>query len=143
MAIIQLNETNFQEVIEKNDIVIIDFWAPWCGPCRAFAPIFEKTAAKHPGIAFAKVNTDEEQGLGAAFNIRSIPTLMIFREKTLLFSQPGMLPGNVLEELIGKVEALDMEEVRKAVEAAEAKEKEGQAQANDKASQPDAQSVAN
>ncbi len=122
MPIIQMNETNFQETIEKNDIVIIDWWAPWCAPCRAFAPVFEKAAAKHPNIAFAKVNTDDEQGLGAAFNIRSIPTLMIFREKTLLFAQPGMLPGNVLEELIGKVEALDMEEVRKAVEAAEAKE---------------------
>jgi thioredoxin len=129
MAIIQMNENNFQEIIENNDIVLIDFWAPWCAPCRAFAPVFEKAAAKHENIAFAKVNTDEEQGLGAAFNIHSIPTLMIFREKTLLFAQPGMLPANVLEELIGKVEALDMDEVRKAVAEAEKKEKESQAAA--------------
>jgi len=129
MAIIQMNENNFQEIIENNDIVLIDFWAPWCAPCRAFAPVFDKAAAKHENIAFAKVNTDEEQGLGAAFNIHSIPTLMIFREKTLLFAQPGMLPANVLEELIGKVEALDMDEVRKAVAEAEKKEKESQAAA--------------
>ncbi len=121
MATIKLGEKNFNETIENNGIVIIDFWAPWCGPCRAFGPVFEKAADKHPNIAFAKLNTEEERGLATAFNIRSIPTLMVFRDKTLVFAQPGMLPAQALEDLIRQVEALDMDDVRKKIAEEEAK----------------------
>lgn len=122
MATTTLTADNFQQVIENNDIVLIDYWAPWCGPCRAFGPIFEKASDKHPNLVFAKVNTEEQQELAAAFNIRSIPTLMIFREQILLFAQPGMLPAAALEALITKVEALDMDEIRKSIAAEQAKQ---------------------
>lgn len=115
MPTINLTEDTFNETIENNDIVLVDYWAPWCAPCRAFGPIFEKASEKHQEITFAKVNTEDQQGIAAAFNIRSIPTLMVFREKILVFAQPGMLPAPVLDELIDKVSALDMDEVRKAI----------------------------
>ena len=121
MSVQTLTIDNINEMIENNDIVIIDFWASWCGPCMAFKPTFEKAAEEHPEITFASCNTEEQQELAAMFQIRSIPTLMVFREQIMVFAQPGMLPPEVLEELIGKVEALDMDEVRAEVEKQQAK----------------------
>ena len=113
--VVEATKENFSELIENNDIVIVDFWAPWCGPCRSFAPIFEKAAEAHPEAAFVKVNTEQEQELAAHFQIRSIPTLMIFREQVLLFAQPGMLPESALDDLLAKVSALDMAQVRQEI----------------------------
>jgi thioredoxin 1 len=109
---IDITEATFKDTVEKDGIVLIDWWAPWCGPCRAFAPTYEKVASKHPDVTFGKVNTEDEQGLAAAFEIRSIPTLMILRDRVMLFSQAGMLPEAALEDLIAQVRALDMDEVR-------------------------------
>jgi thioredoxin 1 len=106
--------------------VQIEWWAPWCGPCRSFAPVYEKVAEANLDVTFAKINTEEEQELAAAFQIRSIPTLMIFRDKVLLFAQPGALPQNLLEELLGKVRALDMEQVRAEIAKQSPEEQAGQ-----------------
>jgi len=117
VATVQLTKENFSEIIDKNDFVFVDFWAEWCGPCKNFAPIYEAVSEKHPDIVFAKVNTEEEQELAMHFQIRSIPTLMIFREQIIIFSQPGMLPESALEELIQKARDLDMDKVREQIAA--------------------------
>ena len=117
MSSITLNKANFEDVIQKNPMLIIDFWAPWCGPCKNFGPVFEAISDKYPDIVFAKVNTEEEQELGRMFQIRSIPTLMIFRDQIIIFAQPGALPGSALEEIIGKAQALDMDKVRQDMAA--------------------------
>ena len=116
MAVLDLTQSNFYETIANNEIVIIDFWAPWCGPCLQFAPTFKETSEKVNGVAFAKINTEDEQALGAHFRIRSIPTLMIFREGISIFSQPGLISGKDLEDLLEKAKAIDMDEVRKELE---------------------------
>jgi thioredoxin 1 len=115
MATVELTAENFEEVVRGNDIVLVDFWAEWCGPCRAFAPVFEAAARQHEDIVFGKVDTEAQQALAGAFGIMSIPTLMIFREQVAVFAQPGALPAPVLEDLIGQVRALDMEAVHAAV----------------------------
>ena len=112
MGAVAIGMKDFQATIEKGGIVLIDWWAPWCGPCRSFAPSYEAVAEANPDVTFAKVNTDEEQELAGAFQIRSIPTLMVFRDKVLLFSQAGSLPQSALEDLLRKVRELDMEQVR-------------------------------
>ena len=113
MATVDLTKENFEQVVTSNATVIVDYWAPWCGPCRGFAPVFEKVSEMHPDVVFAKVNTDEEQEIAAHFQIRSIPTLMVFREQVIVFSQPGALPQGAFEQVVSKAKALDMEEVRK------------------------------
>lgn len=122
MATVSLTEENFESTVTTNDIVVIDFWAPWCGPCKSFGPIYEKVSELHPDIVFGKVDTDQEQELAGAFQIRSIPTLMIFREKVIIFSQPGMVPESTLIDVIKKAKSLDMEEVRKNIAEQAAKE---------------------
>ena len=115
MATIDLTNDNFEQTVNGNPIVIVDFWAPWCGPCRGFAPVFEKASEAHPDVVFAKVNSDEQQELAGAFNIRSIPTLMVFREKVILFQQAGALPGTALEQVITQAKSLDMAKVHQEI----------------------------
>jgi len=118
MAITEVSKENFDEMLKNNEILLIDFWAEWCGPCKNFGPVFEKVSEKHEDIAFAKCDTEKAPELAGAFGIRSIPTVAVFRDSVLLYLQPGALPENALEDLIGQVKGLDMEEVQKEIERA-------------------------
>ncbi|HVZ74272.1 MAG TPA: thioredoxin [Polyangia bacterium] len=133
MATVTLTAQNFQEHVEKPGILLIDWWATWCGPCKAFAPIYDKVSEAHPDVTFGKIDTDAEQELAMTFEIRSIPTLMIFRDQVLVFARPGMIPAAALEELVGKVKALDMDDVRRKVAADEAAHAAKEAEAEKKA----------
>ena len=125
MATIELTQQNFEKTINESSMVIVDFWAPWCGPCRGFAPVFEKASETHSDVVFAKVNTDEQQELAGAFGIRSIPTLMVFREKVILFQQAGALPGQALEQVITQAKALDMAKVHAEIAGQKQNPQEG------------------
>ena len=125
MATVELTEETLEKTVVENDIVIIDFWAPWCGPCKSFGPIYEEVSEKHPDIVFAKVNTEDEQAIAAHFQIRSIPTLMIFREQVVLFSEAGMLPAAGLEQVIEQIKELDMEKVKSEIAATQSEAEQG------------------
>ena len=121
MATVELTKENFEKTVNDHPMVIIDFWAPWCGPCRGFAPVYEKASDSHPDVVFAKVNTDEQQELAGGFGIRSIPTLMVFRDKVILYQQAGALPGNALEQVITQAKSLDMAKVHQELAAQQEK----------------------
>lgn len=119
MSTVAVTRETFPDLVTSNDIVLVDFWASWCGPCRAFAPVYDKVSEAHPGIVFAKVDTEAEPELASAFQITAIPTLMAFRDRIVIFSQPGALPEAALEDLVGQIEALDMDEVRRVLSEAD------------------------
>ena len=127
MATVELTKDNFEDVVTKNDMVVVDFWAPWCGPCKGFAPIYEAASEQHQDVVFAKVNTDEQQELAGHFAIRSIPTIMLFREQVLLFSQPGALPAEGLQSVITQARGLDMQQVHKEIAEQNEQQKDGPA----------------
>ena len=115
MATVELTKENFEQVVTGNDVVIVDFWAPWCAPCRAFAPTFEQASEQHADVVFAKVNTEEEQEVAGAFNIRSIPTLMVFRENVILYAEAGSLPAQALDQVITQAKGIDMSAVHREI----------------------------
>ena len=116
MATLEMQNSSFTEIVEGNNLVIIDFWAEWCGPCRAYAPVFERVSEEFPDVVFAKVDTEVEQALAGSFGIRSIPTTIAFKEGIGVFMQPGALPEDALRDLIGKLQELNMDEVRAELE---------------------------
>ena len=120
MATLELTKENFEETVLNNPFVVIDFWAPWCGPCRVFAPVYEEVSEQYPDVVFGKVNTEQEQELAGYFQVRSIPTLMVFREQIIIFSQPGALPKSGLEEIVTKAGELNMDQIRAEIAAEEA-----------------------
>jgi thioredoxin 1 len=125
MSTLALTKENFESTVEKDGLVLIDFWAAWCGPCRAFGPVFERVAAKHADATFAKIDTEAEQELAGGLGIQSIPTLMIFRDGILLYSQPGALPESTLDDLVAQAKALDMDDVRRKIAEQESGAKTG------------------
>src|SRR5690606_10065335 len=125
MATVELTAENFADVVNESEIVLVDFWAEWCGPCRSFAPVFEAASDRHEDVVFGKVDTEAQQELAAAFQIQSIPTLIAFRDQVILFAQPGALPADVLDNLIGQIEAVDMEAVRAELKEQGAGQPEG------------------
>jgi thioredoxin len=116
MATTNVTAADFESLVARDGITLIDFWASWCGPCRAFGPVFERVSQKHPDVAFAKVDTQAEEQLAGALGIQSIPTLMVFRDRVLIYAQPGALPEDALEDLVAQARALDMDEVRRKIE---------------------------
>jgi thioredoxin 1 len=125
MATLTVTKDNFEKLVGERPVVVLDFWAEWCGPCKMFAPIFEKVSEKYPDVLFGKVNTEEEQELAASFNIRSIPTLMVVRDKVILLSQAGALPESTLQQVLDRALALDMAEVQREIAAREAQPQDG------------------